>query len=584
MNGTVEVAPKANVENLTLDYGQPKEYYEQKFQETANKYTDNRYAISARTVNSGDLDYIEYDNSYWSDQANDFWLNTINEKEIQTSREGKRYQYTGEENYKIYVLPYIEKTYDNVDGYNVGDIIEYSNNGVNRWIVAKVVKIDSWWGSRRSLVLIPERPTELVIDSIDDKMDEKAKQITDSFNNNNVYSYGNYFQDYQNDTNILTTLISDFLNQQTEKIYFYSRCTNKNFNKEFNGGCGLPGIFFYENGELNTIGKDNRIQFYTYIFPTTLGYRPVVTLKLENGISENEKKETSNNLQIGDIVKYEANGYKNWKVLSIDENLGIVDIISGGIVKNITLSGKEDWDNYEAIIQQEVNQYKNGSDVISASTVNSSQLKQLKEIDKSILSRYWILSKDIYIEKHKYINERYRDMLNYGITTIDLYKYKNNEMKLENIILYSVEENTGNGVNEGSSYSYTAGIRPVIRLKLNDVEKASDKETKIIVNETEKVEKIYIKEQETSNSNYNGPAITDEYTSINDTSNADINHNNTNKNEIKNSEKVKCTPKEKIVEKIVYNDKWFYKYGFFILLIPCIVEAILLIVRMKSKN
>ena len=231
-----------------------------------------------------------------------------------------------------------------------------------------------------------------------------------------------------------------------------------------------------------------------------------------------------------------------------------------------------------------MNQYKNGSDVISASTVNSSQLKQLKEIDKSILSRYWILSKDIYIEKHKYINERYRDMLNYGITTIDLYKYKNNEMKLENIILYSVEENTGNGVNEGSSYSYTAGIRPVIRLKLNDVEKASDKETKIIVNETEKVEKIYIKEQETSNSNYNGPAITDEYTSINDTSNADINHNNTNKNEIKNSEKVKCTPKEKIVEKIVYNDKWFYKYGFFILLIPCIVEAILLIVRMKSKN
>ena len=237
------------------------------------------------------------------------------------------------------------------------------------------------------------------------------------------------------------------------------------------------------------------------------------------------------------------------------------------------------------IIQQEVDQYKNDNNVISATTVNSSQINQLKEIDKSILSRYWTLSKDIYIKRNTSYNGYYnKTVLNHGITTIDLYKYENNEMKLENIILYMVEEDTGNGVDEGLNYSYTAGIRPVIRLKLNDVEKASDKETKIIVNETEKVEKIYIKEQETSNSNYNGPAITDEYTSINDTSNADINHNNTNKNEIKNSEKVKCTPKEKVVEKIVYNDKWFYKYGFFILLIPCIVEAILLIVRMKSKN
>ena len=112
-------------------------------------------------------------------------------------------------------------------------------------------------------------------------------------------------------------------------------------------------------------------------------------------MQDKEKKEISNSLQVGDNVKYEAKGYKNWKVLSIDTELGTVDIISGGIVKNLTLSGKEDWDNYEDIIQREVDEYKKGNKVINASTATSLQLNTLKEIDKTTLSRYWLLSKSV---------------------------------------------------------------------------------------------------------------------------------------------------------------------------------------------
>ena len=113
----------------------------------------------------------------------------------------------------MYVIPYIEKRFENYNEYNVGDIIEYSNNGVNRWVVAG----EEVWNSS-SLVLIPETPIELVIESADDNISEKADQIIDSFSND-VYGHGNYFNDFGTDN--LANLIPNFLNQQTEKIWFY---------------------------------------------------------------------------------------------------------------------------------------------------------------------------------------------------------------------------------------------------------------------------------------------------------------------------------------------------------------------------
>ena len=476
----------------------------------------------------------------------------------------------------MYVIPYVGKYFENYNEYNVGDIVEYSNNGVDRWVVAgKEV-----WNSS-SLVLIPETPIELVIESADDNISEKADQIIESFNND-VSNYGNYFNNFGTDD--LPNLIPNFLNQQTERIWFYNwNCYNKENNTIiFNCGGNQP---YYENGEFGNASGT----IYTEKGPKTLGYRPVVTLKVKEEIQDKDKKEISSKLQVGDNVKYEAKGYKNWKVLSIDNELGTVDIISGGIVKNLTLSGKEDWDNYEDIIQREVDEYKNGEPAKKATTVTSKDLKILKEIDKNILSRYWILSKSSNINykgTYPYQNEK----IYYNVESVYLKKLDNYESYIDNIVIYVdiIYENA-----EGAdSYfqpqkdmydyinlsSYTAGLRPVITLKLDSVEKLPEEETKKIEESTEKQEKVFIKEQESKNKDYKGPSKVD-----NSTSSTGNNEVKTNDND--NTKKDNITDNNTSnVEKIVYKDKQFYKYGFYILLVICLIETLMLIIPKINKK
>ena len=551
-NGTVDIVSKTNTEDLTLEYGQPKEYYEQKFQEIADKYTDGNYAISARTVNTSDLDYFTYDN--------DFWLDTISDTSIKTSQ--ATYQYTGE-NPKIYIVPNIFQYSSTGFTENIGDVVEYSYGGKNRWIV--------WYkDGQNQLRLIPETPIELVLTNSDNDIYSKANQIYNAFGN-----YGDWFWDYGN----IPNLIPNFLNQQTEKIYIlyadsYYRMISKSGNSwYFKPYDGRKMLYSYENGEYVDIQYPTIIHSDTS--PYTIGYRPVVTLKVKKELEDENKKETSDSLQIGDYVKYEAKGYKNWKVLRVDENLGTVDIISGGIVKNLTLSGKEDWENYEEIIQKEVDEYKNGSKAKKATTISSKDLKLLQGIDKGLISRYWVLS------KNTYINKQGADILNYGIDTIYFYKYANYEMIVDDVIIYVDVVDKGGGtkhyISSKGSYSYTAGLRPVITLKINDVEKTSEEEIKVIEKQTVKQEKVYIKEQEANNKNYNGPKLTD------DDSSKVIESNGDNINKNKETDEDKCIPEEKIVEKVVYKDRWPYKYEFFILLIIFIIETVLLLISTKAK-
>ena len=69
---------------------------------------------------------------------------------------------------------------------------------------------------------------------------------------------------------------------------------------------------------------------------------------------------------MGDYVKYSAKGYNSWRVLSIDETDGTIEIISSGNVKNITLNGKSGYDEAIDFLQNEVNQYIVGEKAISA--------------------------------------------------------------------------------------------------------------------------------------------------------------------------------------------------------------------------
>ena len=477
----------------------------------------------------------------------------------------------------MYIIPYVEKRFENYNEYNVGDIIEYSNNGVDRWVVVE----KEYWNDS-SLVLIPETPIELVIESVDDNIGDKANQIIESFSND-VYVCGNYFNRFETDN--LPNLIPNFLNQQTERIILPTGCCYNTTDCKITYSGGPPN-YSYESGEFNQLNYSDAI--YTEQGPKPLGYRPVVTLKVKEELQDKDKKEISTDLKVGDNVKYEAKGYKNWKVLSIDKDNNTVDIISGGIVKNITLSGKEDWDKYEDIIQREVDEYKNGDKAKKATTVTSSHLKTLKEIDKSILSRYWILSKNTTVKQTVSVDNKNADLIYYYIGVINLYKNDNFDKYISNIAIYAdfkgnqgiVEyyNNDGYYTNEINQSSYTAGLRPIITLKLDSVEKLLEEDTKKIEESTEKQEKVFIKEQESKNKDYKGPSKVDDSTSSTGNNNEVKSNDNDNKKDNITDNNTSN------VEKIVYKDKPFYKYGFYILLVICLIETLMLIIPKINKK
>ena len=563
--GTIDVVSKTNTEYLTLESNNQKEYYENIFQDTANKYT-NDHVINARMVNQNDLDYFSYDN--------DFWLNNINDVNIMTSQGTWQYDQGNIKNYNTYMIPYIEIELDDDSNYNVGDIIDYSNNGVDRWVVVNKVK----W--RPGLGLIPEIPIELVVESSYDNIGVWKK--IDSFQQNGVIARGDYFSNNGFNIDNLSSYISSFLNQQTERIIFLgSSCllnnSYTNNNTIIYNGCGKS--YYYENGEF-TILKYGDLIYTDTVITHEIGFRPVITLKIdrfeEEVINENAKKEISNNLKVGDNIKYEAKGYKNWKVLSIDNGLDTVDIISGGIVKNLTLSGKEDWNNYEDLIQGEVDKYKNGNQAKKATTVTSKELKILKQIDSNPLPRYWILSKNTFISRTFTFNNNDINLVYYHIGAATNYENNNSDETIfRNIAIYAdfkgnqeaIEyyNKSGYYTDDINTLSYTAGLRPVITLKLDDVEKLPDKEAKKIEESTEKQEKIYIKEQETKNKDYKKPSGIDDTTSS-------IGDNNYNKPNSSNN------------NEIVYKEKPFYKYGFFTLLVICIMETIYIFVSKKHEK
>ena len=563
--GTIDVVSKTNTEYLTLESNNQKEYYENIFQDTANKYT-NDHVINARMVNQNDLDYFSYDN--------DFWLNNINDVNIMTSQGTWQYDQGNIKNYNTYMIPYIEIELDDDSNYNVGDIIDYSNNGVDRWVVVNKVK----W--RPGLGLIPEIPIELVVESSYDNIGVWKK--IDSFQQNGVIARGDYFSNNGFNIDNLSSYISSFLNQQTERIIFLgSSCllnnSYTNNNTIIYNGCGKS--YYYENGEF-TILKYGDLIYTDTVITHAIGFRPVITLKIdrfeEEVINENAKKEISNNLKVGDNIKYEAKGYKNWKVLSIDNGLDTVDIISGGIVKNLTLSGKEDWNNYEDLIQGEVDKYKNGNQAKKATTVTSKELKILKQIDSNPLPRYWILSKNTFISRTFTFNNNDINLVYYHIGAATNYENNNSDETIfRNIAIYAdfkgnqeaIEyyNKSGYYTDDINTLSYTAGLRPVITLKLDDVEKLPDKEAKKIEESTEKQEKIYIKEQETKNKDYKKPSGIDDTTSS-------IGDNNYNKPNSSNN------------NEIVYKEKPFYKYGFFTLLVICIMETIYIFVSKKHEK
>ena len=148
--------------------------------------------------------------------------------------------------------------------------------------------------------------------------------------NSEIY---NYYRDY---------LFSQYSDNESRIVIY----TSKNSNDGIGTGVGYVELYLNCTMRLYSSGGTGTCYNYRYkeALSTKLGYRPVLTLKLGN--NKTDKKDIVNGLKVGDYVKYSANNYDGWKVLSIDEKNNTIDIISSGIVKNLQLQGMDDYDNY----------------------------------------------------------------------------------------------------------------------------------------------------------------------------------------------------------------------------------------------
>ena len=271
------------------------------------------------------------------------------------------------------------------------------------------------------------------------------------------------------------------------------------------------GVGYGENyAELgfNTYTVDYENEFFasnwiTYrkSIPLTMGFRPIVTLKYSDKLVDG--KAFNNKLQVGDNVNYTALEYQNWKVLSINEENNTVDIISGGIVKNILLYGEKDFESFEQILQNEVDKYKVGDNVISARIVEYADIPNLNKFDDKVNVKYWALDKKQYNKKS--VDETSSPFTLNGYYDVSVMNYNEDTGSVERnwVSLYIMGGSSSGGASQYNGIgdlSFTAGLRPIITLKLDTVEKL-DNDSKIdIIDSTKADDEKYNNEQQ-NNSN-----------------------------------------------------------------------------------
>lgn len=84
--------------------------------------------------------------------------------------------------------------------------------------------------------------------------------------------------------------------------------------------------------------------------------------------------ENIDKIKIGDTITYEINGYSNWQVVSIDKGNNTIDVVSRDNVEDVTLTFKDDYDNFLDILQTTANKYVDGKLAIKARSVSRADL------------------------------------------------------------------------------------------------------------------------------------------------------------------------------------------------------------------
>ena len=537
-NGTIEVTSKTSVKDLTVEPYKSVDEYNALFQSEAEKFNDNNYVINARTISKADS--LTFD----SDSDDEYWLSNVNESTLMTNK-------TGDSNSDaiwtkpnfdidtIYLIPYIgiSNPYNYIP--DVGSEINFSSNGIDTWIFSgQFSPFASGNNGEKVLLYTPKYPIPLSVSSIED-IGNIVQNYFESFDNSNILDYGNYLSKFPgnfHDT-ILRYEAKNIFDNTDQIMYFVSgvgggvETINNKYNIEKKyldyGGemydnhcdsdyyhgvykCDMQ-IYRFNTSDLSSATAHDFSSFYE---PKTLtfGYKPVLTLKVSEG---KKGSDVSNSLKVGDYVNYEANGYKNWRVLSINNAEGTVDVISGGIVKNLSLFGKADYDDYENILQREVEAYMVGNRALSARAIQESDVDLLKSMGDEVDAFYWFNKKtkrrmtDNNLENDPNLTHGVIDKemtLNAGVLKntpgdygksypvgywVRLYSDYNNSPGFDGD---QYVEHLGNG-----DLSYTAGLRPIIKLKISSVDVLPPNESKNISSDTHKSDSNLYKAQQSKN-------------------------------------------------------------------------------------
>ena len=538
-NGTIDVTSNTNIKDLTIEPYKTVDEYNAIFQAEADAFRDEKYVVNARTIAKSDSLMFNSDEEYW--------LANVNENSLMTNKTGSvnsemiyfknRFDYN-----KFYVIPSLVFRIPKSEIPEVNGTIDISINNVDKWVYMGDPVIDTYstdtFGTISLVRLYAASPVALEIDD-PYKGGIIVNSYYESFRNlqnvdavpNAENSFGYYGIDLQwygdrvefingfysdIQKNLFSYYINNGLFENDDEIFisgiyfsFYSSNNNREsrcIEKKYNTHCEYS-VYKY------TI--DGHRQEWDNIIPKTLtfGYRPVLTLK----VSDNEVgKTTKDNLSIGDHVKYNANGYKNWKVLSIDKDAGTVDVISGGVVKNIGMYGTEDYENYENILQNEVDAYKVGSYSVSARPIGDSDVEKLMDMGDSVSAMYWYNAKQSTERQttQSWSSTVYNEMsYEVGVLWTNTGDYYINDLSNSTtapflrrywVRFYSQEMDSLNDrkfsyyIGNGDM-SYIAGLRPIITLKLDSVQAYSDSEAEQIENTSHDYDTYYISEQYQNN-------------------------------------------------------------------------------------
>ena len=515
-NGTVEVTSDSNVYNLTIDPSKSDEEINAIYQAEADKFIDDRYVINSRTISKAD--------SLLIDTKGEYWVSNINENSLMTNKTGDQETTaiirSNSKLDKIYFFPYIQLDVKTSEVPARGTIREYSSNGLNTWVY---VGSNSYVNSTtRRLTYVSKYPVGVDVNGVGD-ISRAIYNYYNSFDNSGLKGFGNYhsYSTYgvlNGDFNYIVN-DSNYFNGN-EKIYFYTDNFSSNNISYNNNGCQEKKYYMECSGpSISMLKSDGYFEPWSSDLSfkktknLTFGYRPVLTLR----ISDNSVGKTTNEtLNIGDNVKYEANGYRNWKVLSINKSSGTVDVISGGIVKNISLYGKEDYENYEDLLQNEVNSYVNGDNAVSARSVRESDIKQLNKINDNVAAMYWYNKKNV-VNRVTTLNTyetssttpSYLNSYEVGIIwtgTGDYYVNDiNNTVSSSSISKYWVQLYCDGGNYNIFYYmgkgdlNYIAGLRPVVTLKYDGAKKLSSVQARKLEKSSQDYDNYYVTEQLANN-------------------------------------------------------------------------------------